>query len=132
MEASGTSGMKVAMNGLPSLIVLDDWWIEGHIEGVTGWSIGDRVEACREPQSGMDARHAAALYEKFEEEVLPCFSKNRERFIETMRRAIALNGAFFSTQAWSPRASMMRIDWGKRACRRAMDRREGYSEPARF
>ena len=49
MEASGTSGMKAAMNGVPSLSVLDGWWIEGHLEGVTGWSIGDRVEACLEP-----------------------------------------------------------------------------------
>jgi starch phosphorylase len=98
MEASGTSGMKAAMNGVPSLSVLDGWWIEGHLEGVTGWSIGDRVEACLEPQSGMDACHAAALYEKLEEKVLPCFYKNRERFIEIMRHAIALNGAFFNTQ----------------------------------
>jgi len=98
MEASGTSGMKAAMNGVPSLSVLDGWWIEGHIEGVTGWSIGDRVEACLEPQPGMDACHAAELYRKLEEKVLPCFYKDRERFIEIMRHAIALNGAFFNTQ----------------------------------
>jgi len=61
MEASGTSGMKAAMNGVPSLSVLDGWWIEGHLEGVTGWSIGDRVEACLEPKPGMDACHAAEL-----------------------------------------------------------------------
>jgi starch phosphorylase len=98
MEASGTSGMKAAMNGVPSLSVLDGWWIEGHLEGVTGWSIGDRVEACLEPQPGMDACHAAALYGKLEEKVLPCFYKDRERFIEIMRHAVALNGAFFNTQ----------------------------------
>ena len=98
MEASGTSGMKAAMNGVPSLSVLDGWWIEGHLEGVTGWSIGDRVEACLEPQSGMDDGHAAELYRKLEEKVLPCFYKDRERFIEIMRHAIALNGAFFNTQ----------------------------------
>jgi starch phosphorylase len=98
MEASGTSGMKAAMNGVPSLSVLDGWWIEGHLEGVTGWSIGDRVEACLEPQPGMDACHAAELYRKLEEKVLRCFYKDRERFIEIMRHAIALNGAFFNTQ----------------------------------
>ena len=98
MEASGTSGMKAAMNGVPSLSVLDGWWVEGHLEGVTGWSIGDRVEACLEPQPGMDACHAAELYRKLEEKVLPCFYKERERFIEIMRHAIALNGAFFNTQ----------------------------------
>ena len=98
MEASGTSGMKAAMNGVPSLSVLDGWWIEGHLEGVTGWSIGERVEACLEPQPGREACHAAELYRKLEETVLPCFYKDRERFIEIMRHVIALNGAFFNTQ----------------------------------
>ena len=90
--------MKAAMNGVPSLSVLDGWWIEGHLEGVTGWSIGDRVEACPDPASGMDACHAAELYRKLEEKVLPCFYQDREHFIEIMRHAIALNGAFFNTQ----------------------------------
>lgn len=98
LEASGTSGMKAAMNGVPSLSVLNGWWIEGHLEGVTGWSIGDRVEACLEPQPGMDDCHAAELYRKREEQVLPCFYKDQERFIEIMRHAVALNGAFFNTQ----------------------------------
>ncbi len=96
-EASGTSGMKAAMNGVPSLSVLDGWWIEGHIEGVTGWSIGDRVEACLEPKAGMDACHAAALYEKLEQQVVPCFYNDRDRFIEIMRYTIAVNGSFFNT-----------------------------------
>jgi starch phosphorylase len=98
MEASGTSGMKAAVNGVPSLSVLDGWWIEGHVEGVTGWSIGDRVEACTEPQAGMDACHAEELYRKLEEKILPCFYRNREGFIEIMRHAISLNGGFFNTQ----------------------------------
>jgi starch phosphorylase len=98
MEASGTSGMKAAMNGIPSLSVLDGWWIEGHLEGVTGWSIGDRVEAGLEPQSGRDGCHAVELYRKLEERVLPCFYKEHERFVEIMRHAIALNGAFFNSQ----------------------------------
>ena len=45
MEASGTSGMKAALNGVPSLSILDGWWIEGCIEGVTGWAIGERCDA---------------------------------------------------------------------------------------
>ena len=98
MEASGTSGMKAAMNGIPSLSVLDGWWIEGHLEGVTGWSIGDRVEACLEPQPGMDGCHAVELYRKLEEQVVPCFYREQERFAEIMRHVIALNGAFFNTQ----------------------------------
>ena len=88
--------MKAAMNGVPSLSVLDGWWIEGHLEGVTGWSIGDRVEARPEPET--DAHHAADLYKKLEEKVVPCFYKDREHFVEIMRHTIALNGAFFNTQ----------------------------------
>jgi starch phosphorylase len=98
MEASGTSGMKAAVNGVPSLSVLDGWWIEGHLEDVTGWSIGDRIEVCLEPREGMDACHAAALYEKLEQKVVPCFYRDHERFMEVMRHAIAMNGAFFNTQ----------------------------------
>lgn len=97
LEASGTSGMKAAVNGVPSLSVLDGWWIEGHVEGVTGWSIGDRIEACLEPKGEMEACHAAALYDKLEKSVMPCFYRERERFIEIMRHAIAMNGAFFNT-----------------------------------
>lgn len=89
--------MKAAINGVPSLSVLDGWWIEGHVEGVTGWSIGDRIDVCLEPASGMDACHAAALYDKLADHVLPCFYQDRERFIGIMRHCIALNGAFFNT-----------------------------------
>lgn len=96
LEASGTSGMKAALNGVPSLSVLDGWWIEGCIEGVTGWSIGFDG---RIPGHIDDAgQHAAALYEKLEKVVLPLFYHNREGFIEVMRHAIALNGSFFNTQ----------------------------------
>lgn len=98
MEASGTSGMKAAMNGVPSLSVLDGWWVEGHIEGVTGWSIGEKVEACTSPSEEAEACHAAALYAKLEQQVLPCFYKERDRFIEIMKHTIAINGAFFNTQ----------------------------------
>ena len=98
MEASGTSGMKAAMNGVPSLSVLDGWWVEGHIEGVTGWSIGEKIEACVSPAEDMEACHARALYDKLEQRVMPCFYKDREGFIEIMKHAIAVNGAFFNTQ----------------------------------
>lgn len=98
MEASGTSGMKAAVNGVPSLSVLDGWWIEGHVEDVTGWAIGDRVAAGMEQREGLDACHAAELYRKLEEKILPCFYHDRARFIEIMRHAISLNGGFFNTQ----------------------------------
>jgi starch phosphorylase len=65
MEASGTSGMKAAVNGVPSLSLLDGWWIEGHVE-VTGWSIGDRIESSLESGAGMDAWDASALYDNLD------------------------------------------------------------------
>lgn len=98
-EASGTSGMKAALNGVPSLSVLDGWWIEGHVEGVTGWAIEDGVSpSSRTTSQELEARHAAGLYAKLAEQVLPCFYQDRERFISTMRSAIVLNGAFFHAQ----------------------------------
>jgi len=97
MEASGTSGMKAALNGVPSLSVLDGWWIEGCIEGVTGWALGDRCDATANP-GDRAACDAASLYDKLERIVIPLFYRDRERFLDIMRHAIALNGSFFNTQ----------------------------------
>jgi starch phosphorylase len=88
LEASGTSGMKAAHNGVPSLSVLDGWWLEGHVEGVTGWSIG-----AAEPRSDGDADD---LYRKLEI-ILPLFHRDRGRWIAVMKGAIALNASFFNT-----------------------------------
>jgi starch phosphorylase len=97
LEASGTSGMKAALNGVPSLSVLDGWWVEGHVEGVTGWAIGyDRHGAAEQPAES--AVHAASLHDKLEGKVLPLFYGNRGGFIEVMRSTIALNGSFFTAQ----------------------------------
>lgn len=98
LEASGTSGMKAALNGVPSLSVLDGWWLEGHVEGVTGWAIGDDEGAHGVPASGWDAAHAEALYAKLENTILPCFYGEPERFLSIMRSTIALNASFFNTQ----------------------------------
>lgn len=87
MEASGTSGMKAALNGVPSLSVPDGWWIEGCIEGFTGWSIQDAPEGA-----------ASSLYHQLENVVIPLYYQNRDRFIEVMRHAIALNSSHFNTQ----------------------------------
>ena len=95
LEASGTSGMKAALNGVPSLSILDGWWIEGCIEGVTGWSIGDGGPIGRE--RGDDAADASALYDALERTILPLFYRDRGRFLDVMRHAIALNGSFFNT-----------------------------------
>jgi starch phosphorylase len=95
-EASGTSGMKAALNGVPSLSVLDGWWIEGCIEGITGWSIGQppQLESAQ-PDASKDA---ISLYEKLEQVVIPMYYHDREHFISIMIHAIALNGSFFNTQ----------------------------------
>ena len=97
LEASGTSGMKAALNGVPSLSILDGWWIEGHVEGVTGWAIGSDG---RMPlvETADNTAHAAALYDTLEDTVAPLFYRNRDRFTDVMRYAIALNGSFFTAQ----------------------------------
>jgi glycogen phosphorylase len=93
MEASGTSGMKAALNGVPSLSVLDGWWVEGHVEGVTGWAIGDDTAAPVDP-----SRDITDLYHKLERCILPLFYGRPYAWAEVMRQAIALNGSFFNTQ----------------------------------
>ena len=95
LEASGTSGMKAALNGVPSLSVLDGWWIEGHIEGVTGWAIGDHAQGQGSRSRSADA---ASLYDKLELAIMPVFYRDWPRFIDIMRHAIALNGSFFTTE----------------------------------
>ena len=93
-EASGTSGMKAALNGVPSFSVLDGWWIEGHIEGVTGWSIGG--DAANSDNDS--AFEALSLYHKLEQVILPLYYREPDKFAQVMRSAIALNGSFFNTQ----------------------------------
>lgn len=92
-EASGTSGMKAALNGVPSLSVLDGWWIEGHEEGVTGWSIGDGWEGDSDSRS-----EAESLYDKLEYIIIPMFYNRPQVYDRIMRSAIALNGSFFNAQ----------------------------------
>jgi glycogen phosphorylase len=98
LEASGTSGMKAALNGVPSLSILDGWWVEGHIEGVTGWSIGEsRLSAG--PQTAVDNNaDVQSLYQKLESVILPLFYKDRAKYLSVMQHAIAINGSFFNTQ----------------------------------
>jgi starch phosphorylase len=91
-EASGTSGMKAALNGVPSLSVLDGWWCEGDVEGVTGWSIGDDG-----PESD-DALEAEDLYAKLGSAIVPLFYGDPGRFTKIRRAAIALNGSFFTSE----------------------------------
>jgi glycogen phosphorylase len=82
LEASGTSGMKAAFNGVPSLSVLDGWWIEGCLEGVTGWSIDD----------------AASLYDKLEHIILPLYyAADRHAWCDVMKGAIGRNASYFNS-----------------------------------
>jgi len=95
MEASGTSGMKAAANGVLNFSVLDGWWIEGHIEGYTGWSIGPKpVNVEAETAESEDIKD---LYEKLENKILPTYYGNKDWWTHMMRHNIALNGSFFNT-----------------------------------
>jgi starch phosphorylase len=93
LEASGTSGMKAALNGVPSLSVLDGWWIEGHVEGATGWSIGD------DPSTDIDpSADVYELYFKLDKVILPLYYGARQDWARVMRNAIAINGSYFNTE----------------------------------
>ncbi len=95
-EASGTSGMKAAHNGVPSLSVLDGWWLEGHVEGVTGWAIGSQHNGT--PSTRGDDEDAQELYSELEEKILPLYHDDPMRWAEVMRYTIALNASMFNTQ----------------------------------
>ncbi len=108
-EASGTSGMKAALNGVPSLSILDGWWVEGCVEGVTGWAIGYDSKV----NGDESAAEAASLYDKLEHKIIPMFYRAPEAYTEIMRSCIALNASFFNTHrmlsqykanAYSPKA----------------------------
>ena len=87
-EASGTSGMKAALNGVPSLSILDGWWIEGCIEGLTGWAIEDGAN---------DGEEALSLYHKLESAVVPLYLQAPEKWAHLMRTTLAFNGSYFNT-----------------------------------
>jgi glycogen phosphorylase len=87
-EASGTSGMKAALNGVPSLSILDGWWIEGCIEGFTGWAIEDGAN---------DAEESNSLYSKLENAIVPLYRAEPEKWARMMRTTLAFNGSYFNT-----------------------------------
>jgi starch phosphorylase len=96
LEASGTSGMKAALNGVPNFSVLDGWWIEGHIEGVTGWSIGPPPhQACDE--EACRAEDVRDIYAKLEQKILPLYYQDRVGWIQVMKNAISKNAYYFNT-----------------------------------
>jgi starch phosphorylase len=94
-EASGTSGMKAAHNGVPSLSVLDGWWLEGFVEGFTGWAIGPQTNSSVERS---DADDAGDLYTTLESLILPFYREPGDGWPRLMRSTIAFNASFFNTQ----------------------------------
>jgi starch phosphorylase len=91
-EASGTSGMKAAHNGTPQLSTPDGWWLEGHIEDITGWNIGeDYVEG--EDEDRIDSE---SLYEKLDR-ILALYHNERKDWIQVMKYCIELNASHFNT-----------------------------------
>jgi len=80
-EASGTSGMKATLNGVPNLSVLDGWWAEGCKNGVNGWAVGD-------PEHPDDEKDADHLYSVLENSVIPTFYNDRNKWISMMKEAI--------------------------------------------
>lgn len=92
LEASGTSGMKATHNGVPNFSVLDGWWIEGHIEGFTGWAIGPSPDIPADP-----ARDADDMYNKLENIILPIFYNDRRTWIRIMQNAIGKNAYYFNS-----------------------------------
>ncbi|WP_204623622.1 alpha-glucan family phosphorylase [Crenalkalicoccus roseus] len=91
LEASGTSGMKAALNGVPNCSVLDGWWVEAWEEGITGWAIGGEAAAA-------DGEHARDLYHKLETTILPLWHGDRARWIWMMKQSIARVGSRFHSQ----------------------------------
>jgi len=93
-EASGTSGMKAAHNGVPQFGTLDGWWLEGCIENITGWSVGPEKTEEKESDDKIDQFD---LYDKLENTIVPKFYTDRDNWIRTMRSCIAINASFFNT-----------------------------------
>lgn len=96
LEASGTSGMKACINGVPQFSTIDGWWVEGHVENVTGWSIGSDSYKKSYDENNQES-DMNSLYEKLENVILPRYYNDKEKWMRIMRNCIAFNASFFNT-----------------------------------
>jgi len=95
-EASGTSGMKAAVNGVLNFSILDGWWIEGYLEGKTGWAIGPNADIA-DMESYDDSKDVDDLYDKLEKEVIPTFYDTPDEWVNLMKQSISLIAPYFNT-----------------------------------
>ena len=93
LEASGTSGMKATLNGVPNFSVVDGWWVEGIQENETGWAIGDENS-----HMGNEEYELNDLYGKLEHIILPTYHYDTKKWLEIQKQAIAINASYFNTQ----------------------------------
>ena len=94
-EASGTSGMKAAHNGVPQLSTFDGWWREGYVRGKTGWTIrGNKIKT----EGDIDHKDALSLYQLLETDIVPNYYKQPQKWQEIMRFVIGINASFFNTE----------------------------------
>ncbi|MBD3276391.1 MAG: alpha-glucan family phosphorylase, partial [Candidatus Marinimicrobia bacterium] len=95
-EASGTSGMKAAVNGVLNFSILDGWWIEGYLEGKTGWAIGPNADIA-DMESYDDSKDVDDLYDKLENEVIPTYYDSPDEWIDMMKQSISFVAPYFNT-----------------------------------
>ena len=96
MEASGTSGMKAAHNGVINFSVLDGWWIEGWIENLTGWAIGPHSVGSMDNED-ITLKEAEDLYNKLEYVITPMFYERRDEWVKMMKNSIGKVAFYFNS-----------------------------------
>jgi starch phosphorylase len=96
LEASGTSGMKAAHNGVINFSVLDGWWVEGWVEGVTGWAIGPHPDE-RLSTDEAKIRDLDDLYNKLEYIIIPTFYQKRDDWVRMMKNSIGKIAYYFNS-----------------------------------